>query len=318
MDDRPLCRGDLQEPSARKVEALPRLALLAVAIAPPVAVHAQGRGGPAAPPPTARASAPIDLTGYWVAVVNEDWRFRMVTPGWGDYGGGPITKEALQIVNNWDPAADEKAGEECKSYGAAAVMRLPARLHITWQDDTTLKVEVDAGTQTRVFRSWASRCAAGTPTWQGDSTAQWERGGGRGAPPVGGSLTVVTRNMRPGYLRKNGVPQRERDRHGAFRPVAISWWPDARRHHGGRRSAVSTAATHRQLAFQEGSGRFQMGSHAMFSQMVTLRRSALVVLALLASASSAFAQFEIVGRGRLATPKTSRVTRIQSITSACR
>ena len=111
-----------------------RLSLLALAVAAavlPASIHAQGRGGPAAPPPTPRASAPIDLTGYWVAVVNEDWRYRMVTPAKGDYGGVPITKEALQIVNNWDPAADEKAGDECKSYGAAAVMRLPARVHIT-------------------------------------------------------------------------------------------------------------------------------------------------------------------------------------------
>jgi len=163
---------------------------------------AQGRGGGA--PPSARASAPIDLTGYWVAVVNEDWRYRMVTPAKGEYGGMQITKEALQIVNNWDPAADEKAGEQCKSYGAAAVMRLPARLHITWEDDNTLRVDVDAGTQTRLLRF--SPVPAGAPSWQGDSTAQWERGGGRGGPPAGGSLTVTTKNMRPGYLRKNGVP----------------------------------------------------------------------------------------------------------------
>lgn len=191
-----------------------RLSLLALAIAAvlPVAVRAQGRAG--GPPPTARASAPIDLTGYWVAVVNEDWRYRMVTPAKGEYGGVLITKEALQIVNNWDPAADEKAGEQCKSYGAGAVMRLPARFHITWQDDSTLKVDVDAGTQTRLFRFGADPAGGpkgppprdGERTWQGDSTAQWERGGGRGGPPAGGSLTVVTKNMRAGYLRKNGVP----------------------------------------------------------------------------------------------------------------
>ena len=194
-----------------------KLSLLALAVVVavlPGSIHAQGRAGG---PPTARASAPIDLTGYWVAVVNEDWRFRMVTPAKGDYGGVQITKEALQIVNNWDPAADEKAGEQCKSYGAGAVMRLPARFHITWQDDSTLKVDVDAGTQTRLFRfgQGASGGSGGSQdpplrdgdrTWQGDSTAQWERGGGRGGPPVGGSLTVVTKNMRAGYLRKNGVP----------------------------------------------------------------------------------------------------------------
>ena len=163
------------------------------------------------PPPTARASAPIDLTGYWVAVVNEDWRYRMVTPPKGDYRGVPITKEALQIVNAWDPAADEAAGKQCKSYGAAAVMRLPARLHVTWQDDNTLRVDIDAGTQTRLFRfAPVAGARPGKPTWQGDSTAQWERpAAGAAVPPAGGSLTVVTTNMRAGYLRKNGVPYSE-------------------------------------------------------------------------------------------------------------
>jgi hypothetical protein len=197
------------------VDRLATLIVVLMCLAPhPVA--GQARGG--APPPAARSSAPIDLTGYWVAVVNEDWRYRMVTPPKGDYRGVPITKEALQIVNAWDPAADEAAGEQCKSYGAAAVMRLPARLNITWQDDNTLRVDIDAGTQTRLFRfasggtggSGASKDTplqdAGKPTWQGDSAAQWERGGGRGGAPTSGSLTVTTRNMRAGYLRKNGVP----------------------------------------------------------------------------------------------------------------
>ena len=181
------------------------LMLVVLAGLTPARAAAQARGAGAAPP-TARASAPIDLTGYWVAVVNEDWRYRMVTPPKGDYRGVPITKAALQIVNAWDPAADEAAGEQCKSYGAAAVMRLPTRLNITWQDDNTLRVDIDAGTQTRLFRFAPASAPAGQPTWQGDSTAQWERGGGRGGAPTSGSLTVTTRNMRAGYLRKNGVP----------------------------------------------------------------------------------------------------------------
>jgi hypothetical protein len=182
-----------------------------VVVAGVLPAHAQGRGGAGATT-SARAAAPIDLTGYWVAVVNEDWRYRMVTPPKGDYRGVPITKAALQIVNAWDPAADEAAGEQCKSYGAAAVMRLPARLHITWQDDNTLRVDVDAGTQTRLLRFEQGGSTdpplrdVGKPTWQGDSTAQWERAGGRGGPVTGGSLTATTRNMRAGYLRKNGVP----------------------------------------------------------------------------------------------------------------
>jgi hypothetical protein len=173
-------------------------------------VRTQGRGGP--PARSARAVAPIDLTGYWVAVVNEDWRFRMITPAKGDYGGIPITKDALQIVNGWNPSTDEAAGNQCKSYGAAAIMRVPGRLHVTWQDDETLRVDTDAGTQTRLFRFTPTATPGGKPTWQGTSAARWEAAGGRGGAPASGALTVVTTNLRAGYLRKNGVPYSENAR----------------------------------------------------------------------------------------------------------
>mgnify|MGYP003342381936 CR=1 FL=1 len=42
---------------------------------------ALGQAQPSArPAPTARSSAPVDLTGYWVSVVTEDWAWRMRTP----------------------------------------------------------------------------------------------------------------------------------------------------------------------------------------------------------------------------------------------
>lgn len=187
-----------------------------------VYVKAQNRG---APPPTAtpKASAPIDLTGYWVAFVTEDWRYRMVTPPKGDYRGVPITKEALQIVNAWDPKADEAAGNQCKSYGAAAIMRVPGRIHVTWQDDDTLRLDTDAGMQTRLLRFASSPATEGKPTWQGDSAARWERpaaGRGSAPPPRFGSLTVVTTNLRAGYLRKNGVPYSENARVTEYFDVA--------------------------------------------------------------------------------------------------
>ena len=184
------------------------LTLAAACLAATVTARAQNRGGPPPAPPTAKASAPIDLTGYWVTVVNEDWRYRMVTPAKGDYRGVPITQEALKVVNAWDPAADEKSGNACKSYGAGAVMRLPTRIHVTWQDDNTLKVETDAGTQTRLLQ-FTPPAPTGPATWQGHSVARWERPG-RGNPGVrAGSLNVVTTNMKAGYLRKNGVPYSE-------------------------------------------------------------------------------------------------------------
>lgn len=191
------------------------VALIVVAsLAGAAYAHGQNRGGPPVPP-TAKASAPIDLTGYWVAFVTEDWRFRMVTPRKGDYRGVPLTPEGLKVANAWNPAADEAPGDQCKAYGAAAIMRVPGRLHVIWQDDNTLRLETDAGMQTRLFRFAPSPAPAGAPGWQGHSTARWERpaagrGAGPGPPPSGtGSLTVVTTNMRAGYLRRNGVPYTE-------------------------------------------------------------------------------------------------------------
>jgi hypothetical protein len=168
--------------------------------------YAQGRaGGRGQPPPTPKAAAPFDLTGYWTAVVTRDWRFRMVVPPKGDYAGVPLNAAARTVADAWDPARDEAAGEQCRSYGAANIMRVPGRLHITWQDDQTLKIDTDAGMQTRVF-SFAQPPTAGI-AWQGTSSAQWEVIPGlRGQAPLTGSLKVVTTRLKPGYLRKNGVP----------------------------------------------------------------------------------------------------------------
>ena len=177
---------------------------------PVVGADAQGRGrGRGGPPPTGQAAAPIDLTGDWVAIVTQDWRWRMVTPARGDYQSVPMTAAARMIADAWDPALDEAAGEQCKSYGAPALMRVPGRLHITWQDPDTLSVETDAGMQTRLFHFGSVGEPQGPPTLQGHSSALWQTAGGRGArgaAPRSRSLTVVTRHLLPGYLRKNGVP----------------------------------------------------------------------------------------------------------------
>ena len=181
-------------------------------------VHAQrgGPGGqPGGPAPTPQAAAPIDLTGYWVSLVTDDWRWRMVTPPRGDILYLPVNAEGRRTAESWDPAKDEAAGEQCKGYSAPGVMHLPGRLHITWENDNTLKVDADAGTQTRGFHFGGPQPQSEPPTWQGYSVAQWEidgaSGGRRGrmggaGQPRHGSLKVVTTHLRPGYFRKNGVP----------------------------------------------------------------------------------------------------------------
>ncbi|MCU1338372.1 MAG: hypothetical protein JWO19_3953 [Bryobacterales bacterium] len=189
-----------------------------------------GKGGAPAAPVAPRAAAPIDLTGYWVSLVTEDWLYRMVTPAKGDTASVPINNQGKQAAAAWDPAKDEAAGEQCKAYGAAAIVRVPGRIHIDWQDDNTLKLDFDAGTQTRLLHFGGTPPASGDTGYQGYSVASWEglgRGGrgvfglpnggagitggdtgkAGGAQPVRpGSLKVVTTRMKPGYLRKNGVP----------------------------------------------------------------------------------------------------------------
>lgn len=216
-------------------------------------VEAQGRGGRGGPPPTAKALAPIDLTGYWTAVITEDWHVRMLTAPKGDFGSGaagaieipgvgpigvgpnpsargniPYKPTGAQAAMKWDPAKDEAEGNACKAYGAPGIMRLPTHLHITWQNENTLKVEAAAGTQTRLFHFGpppdAGRMdfsnatlvppqapkveppAGLEPSWQGYSIASWTIAGGSGNVERGGSLKVVTTRLKPGYYWKNGMP----------------------------------------------------------------------------------------------------------------
>jgi hypothetical protein len=198
---------------------------------------------PAQAPRSPRAAAQADVTGNWVAQITEDWRWRMITPPKGDYASVPLNALGRQTADRWDPAADVAAGEACKAFGAGGLMRLPTRLRIDWADDATLRIETDAGQQVRMLHFDRAAQADTAPSWQGHSVAEWrgvpqpanpfgalvaptqEAAAARGAAAAGpaandaarapapaarGSLKVVTTNLRPGYLRKNGVPYSER------------------------------------------------------------------------------------------------------------
>jgi hypothetical protein len=191
----------------------------------PGAQGQRGRGrGPAGPVGPARQTAPVDLTGNWVSVVTEDWQWRMVTPKKGDYSSVPLSVAGRAEADKWVEANDG----QCQAYGVGGIMRMPGRLRISWQDDNTLKIETDAGEQTRLLRFAPVGPPGAAPapvsaqqggrTLQGTSVAEWQRSGGafdafleRGGGPGGparrwGSLKVVTTNHTGGWLRRNGVP----------------------------------------------------------------------------------------------------------------
>jgi hypothetical protein len=186
-------------------------ALLAIAQTTAWAQRGAPAPGQAAAAPTGRTGAPYDITGYWVSLVTDDWRYRMLTPPKGNVDYLPVNAEARRVANDWDPAKDEANGEQCKAYGAGGVMRLPGRLHITWEGDNALRLETDAGTQIRQFLFDESQPPPSAPSWQGYSVARWERpvmGRGRAAVNTAqlGQLKVTTTRLRAGYLRKNGIP----------------------------------------------------------------------------------------------------------------
>ena len=196
----------------RRVTAL----ALAIGLVAAHDVYAQGpgrgRGAPAGPPPTARASAPKDLTGYWVSIVTEHWHLRMLVPPKGDYSMLPLSGEARKVADSWDLAKAKAEPDQCGSYGPPALMRVPGRLNIHWTDDNTLQLDTDSGTQTRMFKFGGPPPAGQAAQLQGYSVASWESPGARGRGPIPkgtGQLHVRTTNMSGGYLRRNGVPYSE-------------------------------------------------------------------------------------------------------------
>jgi hypothetical protein len=245
----------------------PRFIVGVVALAGAIAIvqaglAAQGRGQGAAPaqplgPQTGQAAALIDLTGYWVSVVDEDWRFRMMTPPKGDYAQVPLNAAGRKIADQFDPglyggAKYQTSGIiDCRAYGGAGLMHMPMRLHVTWDSPNALKIETDWGQQTRLLhfipgqplgdmqqalRNGEVGGSHGAASMQGYSVAAWEQpfrfnapffqrnGAGRGGgnaglgqnraaeAQAGGDLGVVTTDLTPGWLRRNGVPYSSRTR----------------------------------------------------------------------------------------------------------
>jgi len=174
---------------------------------------AAGAPGQPAPPKSAREAAPFDLTGYWVSVITEDWLERMTMPPKNFIGSLPVNDAARKFAASFDLAADKAAGQECRPHGAAGNIRSPGRLHFTWVNDDTLRIDFSAGTQTRTI-PFKPATPSTELSWQGQSSASWNEAlhlRQFAAPARTGrpALRVVTKQMKPGYLQRNGMPYSE-------------------------------------------------------------------------------------------------------------
>jgi hypothetical protein len=168
-----------------------------------------------------------------VSVITEDWKFRMVTPKKGVYETLVLNAEGRRIGDAWDPARDEapviSAAPTGRQHHADA---RPAAHHVG--DDTTLKIETDAGTQTRLLPLWRGR-TGGEPSWQGWSAAEW-------------MYAVAARRRRPGGKPQGGHHQPSRRLHPQERRAV------QRQGHGERSTSISTPPQRRPLADRDHEG----------------------------------------------------------------
>lgn len=194
-----------------------RCASLVLALVASTVLLPRAGAQPLGPPQDARSArdrAVIDITGQWVAVINEDWRWRMITPPVGDTASIPLNGRGMAAARAWDLERDIAEGNLCRAFGPPGLIRQPTRIRVSWDDDDTLLLEFDAGRQTRRLR-FEPQAPPAAPTLQGHSEASWFRQGQARAvfapdtPPMGGSLHVRTTHLAPGYLRPNGVPYSE-------------------------------------------------------------------------------------------------------------
>ena len=240
-----------------------------------LAMHGEGRGQGRAnqPPPSARAAAPFDPTGYWSSLITQNWRLRMVPPAKGDYIGIPISAAGKKAADAWDQAKDEAAGNQCKAYGApgahepadASAHRLAGRQHASRRHRLR---NADAPV---ALRHWAPP-EPRKRSWQGNSVALWaSRRGGRGGAPSARYLRITTTDLLSGYLRKNGVPYGENA--SLLEYVDLFKEAERRGHHRvdrrRRRPGESGNSLYHLLAIQETAGCIRVGSDAVFGGMVT-------------------------------------------------
>ena len=135
---------------------------------------------------SAQEQSAFDISGNWVALVTEDWRFRMVVAEPGDYEGIGLTAHGREVADAWDPEADIASGNTCKAYGAGGLMRIPTRLNISWSDGNVLRIDTDAGMQTRLLKFGDAQDNVGAGSLQGVTHASWdlERAGAFGTNAV--------------------------------------------------------------------------------------------------------------------------------------
>ena len=154
------------------------------------------------------AFAQVDLAGEWQVLYYEDAQERIPGPDLGDYLGLPINAAARAKAKAWDASLLRLPEWQCRPHPADYSSRGPANLRLSKEVDTATQQVIAWHTHIAWMAPERTIWMDGRPhppdyaahTWQGFSTGKWE----------GNQLTVYTTHLKPGYIRRNGVPRSEK------------------------------------------------------------------------------------------------------------
>jgi hypothetical protein len=93
-----------------------------------------------------------DLAGYWLSGATQGWRHLTVVPVKVEYQGIPMNPVTGDLAGFWNATADGAAAQSCKAYGSGLILWTSGFSQSRWVYSNALRVESDAGRQTRPLR----------------------------------------------------------------------------------------------------------------------------------------------------------------------
>ncbi len=159
-------------------------------------------GQPAAFAPPAVGS-PIDLSGGWFNLPQEDGRERRPGPALGDYSGVPLNDAGRMRADTYDSAWWSKLELQCRPHPTGYVAVGPDALWIEKEIDPFSRKFVgyriffqrDPG-QRMIYLDGRPHPSENYPhTWDGFSTGKWE----------GDTLIITTTHLKESFLWRNGI-----------------------------------------------------------------------------------------------------------------
>ena len=154
------------------------------------------------------STAQVVPVGFWNPIMDEDQHERAAGPELGDYSGLPISAMQRMRADTWDASLLTLPEHQCQPHPSTYGFRGVGILRVWEERDPQTQQLVKINTLIQWQQQHREIWMDGRPhppeyarhTWQGFSTGTFE----------GDTLVVKTDHLRPGWIRRNGVPRSDR------------------------------------------------------------------------------------------------------------